>query len=64
MGYKLTCRDLETSDCPYVARSETMEELTADIAKHFKVVHGYTEEQLEIHREDMIKKIKAVVKQE
>ena len=45
MAYTLACRDLG-SDCPYVARGETMEELLADAAKHGKEVHGMTDEQL------------------
>ena len=61
MGLKLACRDLG-SDCPYVARGETMEELMADAVKHGKEVHGYTDEQL--NDPEMMKKVKAAVKEE
>ncbi len=33
--------------CPFVARGENMEELMADLGKHAKEVHGYTDEQLQ-----------------
>lgn len=45
MTYTLACKDTGT-DCPYVARSETIEELMEDIVKHAKEVHGYTDEQI------------------
>jgi len=61
MGKTLACRDLGT-DCPYVARGETFEEVMADGAKHGKEVHGYTDEQLNDPK--MIEKIKAAVKEE
>jgi len=38
-----------------------MEELLADVAKHAKDVHGYTDEQLS--DPELIEKLKAVVKQ-
>jgi predicted small metal-binding protein len=61
MAMTLACRDVGT-DCPYVARGETEEELMADIAKHGKEVHGYTEEQLK--DPEMMKKVKAAIKTE
>jgi len=61
MGLKLTCRDLGT-DCPYVARGKTMEEVTADMTKHAKEVHGYTDEQLKDPK--MVEAVKAAVKEE
>ena len=52
MGLKLQCSDLERelgieATCPYVAQGENMEELMADLGKHAKEVHGYTDEQLQ-----------------
>ena len=61
MGLTLACKDLGT-DCPYVARGETEDELMTDGGKHAKEVHGYTDEQLS--DPEMVKKIKAAVKQE
>ena len=61
MGLKLACQDLGTS-CPFVARGETMEELTASAGKHAKEVHGYTDEQLSDPQ--MQEKIKAAIKEE
>ena len=61
MGFKLACKDLG-SDCTYVAKGETMEEVMEDGAKHGKEVHGYTDEQL--NDPQMIEKIKAAIKQD
>jgi len=61
MAMTLACRDLD-SDCPYVARGETEEELMADMGKHAKEVHGYTDEQLK--DPEMMKKVKAAIKKE
>ena len=61
MGYKFACRDIGV-DCPHVASGETEEEVMADAVKHGKEVHGYTEEQL--NDPEMMKKIKAAIKQE
>lgn len=61
MGLTLACKDIGT-DCPYVAHGETEDELMADSGKHAKEVHGYTDEQLS--DPEMMKKIKAAVKQE
>ena len=33
--------------CPFVAHGENMGELMADMKKHAKEAHGYTDEQLE-----------------
>nr|NIO38121.1 DUF1059 domain-containing protein [Candidatus Bathyarchaeota archaeon] len=57
------CRDLDSkSNCPYVARGETMEEVMADGGKHAKEVHGYTDEKL--NSPEFMAKAKAAVKQE
>lgn len=61
MAMTFTCKDVGV-DCPYVARGETEEELMADIAKHAKEVHGYTDEQLK--DPEMMKKVKAAIKKE
>ena len=61
MGLKLACKDLGTT-CPYVAHGETMEELNADMAKHAKTVHNYTDEQLKDPK--MMEAMKTAVKQE
>ena len=51
MGLKLKCSDLEKelnmeATCPFVAKGETVEELTKDLWAHAKEVHGYTDEKL------------------
>ncbi len=61
MAKTFACRDLGI-DCPYVARGETEEELIADVVKHGKEVHGYTDEQLK--DPEMMKKVKSAVKEE
>ncbi len=61
MAMTLACRDLE-SDCTYVARGETEEELIADAEKHAKEVHGFTDEQLK--DPELIKRVKAAIKKE
>jgi predicted small metal-binding protein len=61
MAMSLACRDLD-SDCHYVAHGETEKELMADMGKHAKEVHGYTDEQLKDPA--MMKKIKAAIKKE
>jgi len=63
MGLTLACKDLDPkSNCPYVARGETMEQLMSDAGKHAKEVHSYTDEQL--GSPEMKEKVKAAVKQE
>jgi predicted small metal-binding protein len=63
MGFKLACQDLDPkSSCPYVARGETMEELQADMTKHAKTVHSYTDEQLKDPK--MMEAFKAATKKE
>ena len=61
MGLKVACRDLGV-DCPYVAQGETMDELQADLAKHAKTKHGYTDAQ--INDPKMAEKVKAAIKRE
>jgi predicted small metal-binding protein len=64
VGLKLVCGDLGVTNCPFVVRGETMGELTEDLGKHLKGVHGYTDKKLqEIHNEEMMEKLKAAVKQ-
>jgi len=61
MAKSFACRDVGI-DCPYVARGETEEELMADVIKHGKEVHGYTDEQL--NDPEMMKKVKSAIKEE
>jgi predicted small metal-binding protein len=61
MAKTLNCRDVGV-DCPYVARGETEEELMADVIKHGKEVHGYTDEQL--NDPEMMKKVKSAIREE
>ena len=61
MGLTLACKDLDPkSDCPYIARGETIEEVLADGGKHAKTVHGYKDEQL--NSTEFIEKAKAAIK--
>ena len=60
MAYTLACRDLG-SDCPYVARGETIDEVVQEAMKHAKEVHGYTDEQLNDPK--MIEETKAAIKE-
>jgi predicted small metal-binding protein len=51
MGLELKCADIEKemgieASCPYVAHGENEKELLADMKKHAKEVHGYTDEDL------------------
>ena len=63
MGLTLACKEIDPkSNCPYIARGETMDELQADMAQHAKTVHNYTDEQLKDPK--TIEAIKAAVKQE
>lgn len=59
MAMTVSCRDTG-ADCDYVARGETEEELMADVMKHGKEVHGFTEEQLK--DPEMMRKIKTAIK--
>jgi len=61
MAKTMACQDVGV-DCSYVAHGETEEELMADVAKHAKEVHGYTEKQLK--DPEMMKKVKAAIKTE
>jgi len=61
MAMTFACRDLGV-DCPYVARGETEEELIADVLKHGKETHGYTDEKL--NDPEMMKKVKSAIKTE
>ena len=47
MGLKMACSDLDPKmACPFVAKGENMDDLKADLFKHAKAVHNYTDEQL------------------
>lgn len=46
MTKTLACKDTGMTECPYVARGQTVEEVLNDAGKHGKEVHGYTDEQL------------------
>ncbi len=61
MGLKLKCSDLG-NNCPFVAHGETMEELTEEVWKHAKEVHGYTDEQ--ILDPKMMETVKAAIQKE
>ena len=61
MGLTLACKDSGT-DCDYVARGETVEELMQHVAEHAKGVHGYTDEQLS--DPELLEKIKSLIKTE
>ena len=61
MTYTLACKDFGTN-CPYVARGETMEELMEDAVKHVKEAHGYTDKQ--INAPEMQEKVKKAIKEE
>ena len=67
MGLKLQCSDLERelnmeATCPFVARGETVEELTENLWAHAKEVHGYTDEKL--LSKEVTDAVKAVIKKE
>ena len=63
MGLTLACKELDPkSNCGYVARGETMDQLQVDLTKHAKTVHSYTDEQLKDPK--MMEAIKAAVKHE
>jgi len=63
MGLKLACKDLDPAGaCPYVVKGENMEELKADLFKHAKAVHNYTDEQLNDPK--ILAKVKELVKED
>lgn len=61
MAVTLACKDMGV-ECPFVARGETEEEMMAEMGKHAKEVHGYTDEQL--NDPAMMEKVKAMIKRE
>jgi predicted small metal-binding protein len=61
MAKSLACRDLG-SNCDYIARGETIEEMRADIDKHGIEAHGFTDEMLK--DPELNKLIKASTKSE
>ncbi len=58
MAMTIHCSDLG-SDCTFVARGETLEEVLAVGAEHGKEVHGITE-----ITPEMVEKVKSVVRTE
>ena len=62
MGFKLACKDMGMTQCPYVARAENMEDLMNDAGKHAKEVHGYTDTQL--NDPELITTLKKIIKTE
>ncbi|UCE36153.1 MAG: DUF1059 domain-containing protein [Thermoplasmata archaeon] len=61
MTVTLACKDTGTQ-CPYVARGETDNEVLMDAGQHAKAVHGYTDEQLNDAK--MIADLKKLIKKE
>ena len=61
MTMTLACKDTGTQ-CPFVARGETKDEVLMDAGKHAKAVHGYTDEQLKDAK--MIADLKKLIKKE
>ncbi len=57
----LACRDVGT-DCDYVVRGETDDEVIAGMYKHGKEVHKLTDELLE--SPDLMEKVKTAIKNE
>ena len=63
MGLKLACSDLDPKmACPFVAKGENMDELKADLFKHAKAVHNYTDEQLKDPK--MLAEVSSLVKKD
>ena len=63
MEMKLACKDFDPAGaCPFVANGENMEELKADLFKHAKTVHNYTDEQLKDPK--MLAEVNRLVKKE
>jgi len=61
IGKSLACRDLGTN-CDYIARGATEEELLSDIGNHAKESHGFNDEMLK--DPELNEKIKAATKTE
>ena len=61
MTYTLACKDTGT-DCPFVARGETKEEMMKEAVNHVKEVHGYSDEQ--INDPKMQETVKKAIKEE
>ena len=62
MTMTLACKDMGMTECPFVARGQTMEELMNDAGKHAKEIHGYTDEQL--NDPELMNTLKKVIKTE
>jgi len=61
LTYTLDCKDTGT-DCPFVARGETEEEMMKNAVGHVKEVHGYTDGQ--INNPKMQEEVKKAIKKE
>ena len=61
MAMTLACRAVG-SNCDYIARGETVEEMRVDIDKHAIEAHGFTDEMLKDPK--LNKQIKAATKSE
>ena len=55
----INCSDMGSSDCTFVARGETMEEVLAAGAEHGKAVHGITD-----ITPEMVEKVKSLIRDE
>lgn len=61
MTMEFKCSDMGIS-CPYVAKSESEDDLMKDIVVHAKSIHEYTDAQL--NDPEMIKQIKTIIKKD
>lgn len=59
MTMEFRCSDMGIT-CPYVAKSESEDELLKDITFHAKSVHDYTDEQLS--DPETMKQVKSLIK--
>ena len=63
MGLKMACKDLDPAGaCPSVANGDNMDELKADLFKHAKAMHNYTDEQLKDPK--MLSEVSRLVKKD
>ncbi len=59
MAKIINCSDMGASDCTFVARGETMEEVLSVGAEHGKAVHGITDLTPEV-----VEKVKSLIRDE
>ena len=59
MAKIINCSDMGASDCPFVARGETMEDVLAAGAEHGKAVHGITD-----ITPEMVEMVKSLIRDE